>query len=246
DLLVNEGLARVLGLGDLQYSSGALSAFNAYYDPTWGRVKSITSPSPGNHDPFSSGYSAYFGSRAPAPYHSSDIGEWHLIALDSNDVDSAQVSWLRSDLGANGTGKCLLAYWHHPRFSSGTEHGDSTRVAPFWTELYNANADLVLSGHEHNYERFVPQDPNGAADSARGIRGFVVGTGGRSHHGFGVPKPNSEVRSTGTFGVLELALRPGAYEWLFVPEAGKSFSDSGTGVCHSGAVLEGGYAPPKV
>jgi hypothetical protein len=240
DLLVDQGLARVLTLGDNQYESGALSAFNSYYSPTWGRVKEITSPSPGNHDPFSSGYSGYFGSRAPARYYSYDIGQWHLISLDSNTVDSAQVSWLRSDLAVNAGGKCVLAYWHHPRFSSGTTHGNSTRVVPFWTELYKANADLVLSGHEHNYERFAPQDPNGTADSARGIREFVVGTGGKSHYGFGAPQPNSEVRSTGTFGVLELALRPGAYEWLFVPEAGKSFSDSGTGVCH-----RAGYTHPK-
>jgi hypothetical protein len=241
DLLVGQGLARVLALGDTQYESGELSAFESYYDPTWGRVKEITSPSPGNHDPFSSGYAAYFGSRAPAPYYSYDIGQWHLISLDSNDVDSTQVSWLRSDLAANAGGKCVLAYWHRPRFSSGTTHGNGTRVAPFWTELYSAGADVVLSSHEHNYERFAPQDPNGMA-SARGIRQFVVGTGGRSHYPFGVPQPNSEARGTGTFGVLELALRPGGYEWLFVPVAGQSFSDSGTGVCNSAAPV--GYPRP--
>ena len=231
DLLVNQGLARVLTLGDNQYDSGELSAFESYYNPTWGRVKAITSPATGNHDPFSSGYSAYFGSRAPARYYSYDIGQWHLISLDSTNVDSTQVSWLRSDLSANAGGKCVLAYWHHPRFSSGTTHGNSTRVAPFWSELYSAGADVVLSSHEHNYERFSPQDPNGIA-AARGIRQFVVGTGGRNHYQFGPPQPNSEARGSGTFGVLELALRPGAYDWLFVPEAGRTFTDSGTRTCN--------------
>jgi uncharacterized repeat protein (TIGR01451 family) len=237
DLLVDEGLARVLTLGDQQYETGDFSAFNSYYDPTWGRLKAITSPTTGNHDPFSSGYLPYFGSRAPGPYYSYDIGSWHLISLDANNVDVAQTSWLHSDLVANAGNKCVLAYWHHPRFSSGSVHGNNTNVAPFWTELYGANADVVLNGHEHNYERFAPQDPNGVADPLRGIREFVVGTGGKSHYPFGALQPNSEVRSTGTYGVLELALRPGAYEWLFIPEAGKTFSDSGTGICHATADL---------
>jgi uncharacterized repeat protein (TIGR01451 family) len=239
DLLVGQGLTRVLGLGDQQYDTGALADFTAFYDPTWGRVKDITSPAPGNHDPFTSGYSAYFGARAPAAYYSYDIGNWHLISLDSNSgqVTPAQVSWLRSDLETNAAGKCVLAYWHHPRFSSGSTHGNNTRVTSFWTELYNANADLVLNGHEHNYERFAPQDPNGVAEAARGIREFVVGTGGKDHYQFSTPQPNSEVRSTGTYGVLELALRPGGYDWLFVPVAGGAFSDSGSGVCHSAADL---------
>jgi uncharacterized repeat protein (TIGR01451 family) len=227
----------VLGLGDLQYGSGALADFNAYYDPTWGRVKQITSPAPGNHDPFSSGYSAYFGARAPGRYYSYDLGAWHLISLDSNSVDAAQISWLRSDLAAYGGRRCVLAYWHHPRFSSGTTHGNSTSVTPFWTELYNAKAELVLSSHEHNYERFGPQDPNGVPDPVSGIREFVVGTGGRSHYGFGAPQPNSEVRNSDTYGVLKLTLRPGAYDWQFLPEDDAVFTDSGTGSCHSAADL---------
>jgi glycosyl hydrolase family 99/calcineurin-like phosphoesterase family protein len=231
-LVVNRGLARVLGLGDLQYESGALSAFNAYYDQTWGRVKSITSPATGNHDPFSSGYSAYFGQRAPGRYYSFDVGDWHLISLDSNSVDSTQVNWLRSDLAANKAKKCTLAYWHYPRFSSGSTHGNQTQVAPFWTELYAADADVVLSGHEHVYERFAPQTPGGAADPSRGIRQFVVGTGGRGHYGFGSVKANSEVRNADTFGVLDLTLGAIGYKWVFRPEAGKSFTDSGTGTCH--------------
>ncbi len=242
DLLVGQGLSRVLTLGDAQYEFGELSDFQTYYDPTWGRVKGITSPAPGNHDPFSSGYSAYFGSRAPGRYYSYDIGSWHLISLDSNNVDPGQVSWLRSDLAANAGGKCVLAYWHHARFTSGMQHGNDPTVQPFWTELYAAGADLVLNGHEHSYERFGPQDPNGTADAARGIREFVVGTGGKNVHPMGPPRANSEVRQAGTYGVLELALRPGRYEWLFVPEAGKTFSDSGTGVCHGAS---GGYARPS-
>ena len=242
DLVVGQGLSRVLTLGDQQYEFGELSDFQAYYDPTWGRVKAITSPAPGNHDGFSSGYSAYFGPRAPGRYYSYDIGSWHLVSLDSNNVDPGQVSWLRSDLAANAGGKCVLAYWHHPRFTSGMQHGNDTTVTPFWTELYAAGADLVLNGHEHSYERFGPQDPNGTADPARGIREFVVGTGGKNVHPMGAPRSNSEVRQAGTFGVLELALRAGRYEWLFVPEAGKTFSDSGTGVCHGAAA---GFPRPK-
>ena len=148
----------MLTLGDHQYETGALTAFNTYYEPTWGRVKEITSPSPGNHDPFTSGYSAYFGARAPAAYYSYDIGAWHLIALDSNNVDAAQVAWLDSDLDANAGGKCVLAYWHHPRFSSGSTHGSSTRTGPFWSELYENKADIVLSSHRARLRALRPAD----------------------------------------------------------------------------------------
>jgi glycosyl hydrolase family 99/calcineurin-like phosphoesterase family protein len=231
-LLVNQGLSRVLTLGDIQYEDGAISAYNSYYDQTWGRVKSITSPAPGNHDPYSSGYSAYFGQLSPARYYSFDVGDWHLISLDSNSVDSTQVNWLRSDLAANKAKKCTLAYWHHPRFSSGGTHGNQTQVAPFWAELYAADADVVLSAHDHIYERFAPQTPSGAADSSRGIREFIVGTGGKSHYGVGSVKANSEVRNVDTFGVLQLTLGASDYKWSFKPIAGGSFTDSGTGSCH--------------
>lgn len=144
---------------------------------------------------------------------------------------SAQEQWLRSDLAAHPNA-CTVAYWHHPRFSSGTSHGSSTTVQPLWQALYDNNADLVLSGHEHNYERFAPLTPSGQLDAARGIREFVVGTGGRSHYTFGTPITGSEVRNSDTYGVLQLTLHANGYDWNFLPEAGKTFSDSGSGTCH--------------
>ena len=195
DLLVNQGLSAVLPLGDIQYENGELANFNAYYDPTWGRVKAITYPAPGNHEyntPGAPGYYSYFSSRTSAPgYYSYDIGSWHLIALNSNcsaiggcGTTSTETQWLRNDLAAHPN-SCTLAYWHHPRFNSGAEHGSDTAYQPFWQALYDANADVVLVGHEHVYERFAPQTPTGAADAVRGIRQFTVGTGGKSHYTFG-------------------------------------------------------------
>ena len=145
---------------------------------------------------------------------------------------SAQEQWLRQDLTAHPA-KCTLAYWHKPLFSSGAKHGNDPEVKPLWNALYAANADLVINGHDHDYERFAPQDPSGNLDPQRGIREFVVGTGGKnSHRSFASPKPNSEVRQADTFGVLKLTLHPMSYDWEFVPEAGKTFTDSGTGTCH--------------
>lgn len=239
DLLVNKGYARVLTLGDNQYEDGTLSAYQQSYDPSWGRVKSITSPVPGNHEYHTSGasgYYGYFGALAGDPakgYYSFDVGPWHLIALNSeisHGATSTQVSWLKSDLAAN-TSMCTLAYWHKPRFSSG-DHGSDQSFQPFWDALYAANADVVLSGHDHYYERFAPQTPGGAADAARGIRQFVVGTGGKGFYTTFTSEPNSQVHNSNTFGVLELTLRPAEYDWRFVPEAGKTFQDTGTGSCH--------------
>ena len=242
DLLVNRGLAGVLVLGDIQYENGELANFNAYYDPTWGRVKSITYPAPGNHEyntPGATGYYSYFSSRTSLPgYYSFDIGGWHLIALNSNcadvggcDAGSTQTKWVEADLAAHKNA-CTLAYWHHPRFNSGATHGSDSTYQPWWQALYDAGADVVLAGHEHLYERFAPQTPAGAADAAHGIRQFTVGTGGKTHHAFGPTAPNSEVRNNDTFGVLTLTLEPNGYVWRFVPEAGKTFSDSGSGSCH--------------
>jgi acid phosphatase type 7 len=243
DLLVGGDLATVLTLGDNQYESGAVSAFQGWYDPSWGRVKPITHPSVGNHEYLTkdaAGYYAYFGAASAAPngWYSFDVGAWHLIALNSNctivscRAGSPQETWLRADLAAHPQ-SCTLAYWHHPRFSSGA-HGNDAGLAPYWADLYSAGADLVLVGHDHDYERFAPQTPEGTLDLAAGIGEFVIGTGGRSHYTFpvGVPAANSQIQNDTTFGVLRLALHPTSYDWSFLPQAGKSFTDAGSRSCH--------------
>ncbi len=243
DLLLTVNPHAVLALGDNQYEDGALSKFRQSYDPTWGRLKGITYPVVGNHEygtPGAAGYFDYFGAVAgprDKGYYSFDLGAWHIIALNSNcwevggcGAGSPQEQWLRSDLASHPT-RCTLAFWHHPRSSSGP-YGDDTAYEPFWRALYEAGADVVLTGHSHNYERFAPEGPGGVADSARGLREFVVGTGGRSHYGLSTIQPNSEVRNIDTYGVLKLTLRPTAYEWQFVPEPGATFTDTGTTACH--------------
>ncbi|MEA2622083.1 MAG: hypothetical protein QOH61_993, partial [Chloroflexota bacterium] len=248
----------VLALGDNVYENGTLTEFQQCYHPNWGRAKTRTFPTPGNHEyqtANAAGYYAYYGAAAGDPskgYYSYDYGTWHVIVLNSNCTviscvaGSAQEQWLRADLAANQA-QCTVAYWHHPRFSSGSEHGNDANVAPFWDALYAGNADLILNGHEHVYERFGPQTPSAASDTQRGIRQFTVGTGGRSHTGFTTIRANSQVRNADTYGVLKLTLRPGGYDWQFVPEAGKTFTDSGSDVCHdangpltSGAPVNGG------
>ncbi|MEP6506658.1 MAG: Ig-like domain-containing protein [Gemmatimonadales bacterium] len=230
----------VFTLGDNAYETGSVAEFSGCYDPSWGRHKARTRPAPGNHDygtAGAAGYYGYFGSAAGDPstgYYSYDIGEWHIIALNSNlanGTGSTQEQWLRADLAAS-TKSCTLAYWHHPRFSSGLEHGSDPTLQPLWQALYDANADVILSGHDHDYERFAPQTPAGVADAALGIREFVVGTGGRSHYSLGTVKANSEVFNGTTYGVLKLTLAPGSYTWQFVPVSGGIFTDSGTGTCH--------------
>jgi hypothetical protein len=244
DLLVGTGLSAVLPLGDIQYEDGAYSKFLASYDPTWGRVKSITRPAVGNHEYLTknaAGYFQYFGAAAGDPtkgYYSYDVGTWHLIALNSNcpfaggcGAGSPQEQWLRQDL-ASHRNLCTLAYWHHPRFSSG-QHGNRPDYDALWRALYAGGADVVLNGHDHDYERFAPQNPDQAADPAYGIRAFVVGSGGRNHYRFIQTQPNSEVRDMTTYGVLRLTLHPAAYDWQFVPAAGGgAFTDAGTGACH--------------
>jgi chitodextrinase len=259
NLLVNAGLAKVLTLGDNQYQSGSLSNFQGSYDPSWGRVKSITRPSAGNHEPPpSTGYYDYFNgvgvSNGPAGergkgYYSFDVGSWHLIALNSNcesggcEAGSAQEQWLRSDLAANPR-TCTLAYWHHPRFSSGHD-GNNLFMQAIWQDLYNAGVDVALVGHSHDYERFAPQDASGNLSPTRGIREFVVGTGGAFWTGLSTAKPNSEVRQNTTFGVLELTLHPTSYGWQFVPEAGKTFSDSGSQACSGAGSPPADSQPPS-
>jgi acid phosphatase type 7 len=227
---------RVLTLGDNAYPDGSSSDYSSFYDPNWGRLKAKTSPAPGNHDYHTAGgagYFAYFGSQAPAAYYSFDVGAWHLISLNGEigiSAGSAQETWLKSDLAAHPA-KCTLAYWHEPRFSSGAEHGSNSSFDPFWRDLYAAGVDVVLNGHDHEYERFAPQNPSGAAD-ANGIREFVVGTGGASHYTFSAAIANSEVRDNTSFGVLKLTLHSASYDWQFVPVAGASFTDSGSTSCH--------------
>ena len=223
-------LALGLGpLGDLQYTTGRLAAFQRSYDPSWGRLKAITYPVPGNHEYATSpgaGYYAYFGAAAGEQgrgYYSFDLGSWHLIALNSNcdavggcGEGSPQLEWLRKDLAANAS-ECTLAYWHQTRFSSG-RHGSDESYTGFWEALYAAGADVVLSAHDHDYERFAPQTPEGQADVS-GPRAFVVGTGGASFYDVRKPLPTSEKIVTGTFGVLELTLDEGSYAWRFVSDA---------------------------
>jgi hypothetical protein len=242
DLLVGGGYEAVLALGDIQYEVGAVDAFEASYDASWGRVKSVTRPVPGNHEYHTAGaagYFEYFGAGAGDPtkgYYSYELGNWHVVALNSNceaiggcDAGSAQGRWLRADLAAHPS-RCTLAYWHHPRYSSGRHGSDSSYVA-FWQALVDADADLVLVGHDHDYERFAPQDAGGRRDLERGIREFVVGTGGKNLRPFTRVSPNSEARDATSLGVLELTLGADAYEWRFRAAVG-SFTDSGSASCH--------------
>jgi Calcineurin-like phosphoesterase len=241
--LIDQLPGTVMAVGDLAYPDGSKENFTCY-DRTWGRAKSRTRPAPGNHECHSTGatpYFDYFGAAAGDPkvgYYSYELGTWHIIVLNSECQDvggceagSPQEKWLRSDLAGNPAA-CTLAYWHKPLFSSGGAHGNDLTVKPLWQALYEANADVIVGGHDHDYERFAPQTPEGAADAKRGIREFVVGTGGKNHRPFGETKPNSEVRDSTAFGVLKFTLKPNGYDWQFIPEAGKSFTDSGSGTCH--------------
>jgi acid phosphatase type 7 len=229
---------RALTLGDNAYPDGSLAQFMNFFAPNWGRFKTITSPVTGNHEyqtANAQGYFDYFGSQAPAPYYSFNLGSWHLIALGSsagisNSAGSAEEVWLRNDLAAN-TKPCILAYWHEPRFTSGTVHSSSTSWIPVWRALYSAGADLVLNGHVHNYERFAPQNPDGMVDPSGPVE-IVAGTGGVSHYASGSPIANSVVRNSTTYGVLKLTLHASSYDFQFVPVPGGTFTDSGSGTCH--------------
>ena len=233
----------VATLGDNAYPSGTTEQFAACYAPSWGRHRDRTRPSPGNHDyetPGAAGYFAYFGDAAGAPgesWYSYDLGAWHLISLDSNcelvggcHVGSPQHVWLTADLAASDA-ECTLAYWHHPRFSSPGIHGSDTRLTDLWQALHEAGADVVLSGHDHHYERFAPQDATGTADPERGIREFVVGTGGESIRDANGSAPNSEVYADHTFGVLVLTLHQSEYSWQFIATDG-AVADDGEAACH--------------
>jgi calcineurin-like phosphoesterase family protein len=233
----------VVTLGDNAYESGTPQEFAACYDPSWGRQRARTKPAAGNHDyatPGGSGHFGYFGSAAGEigkGYYSYDLGSWHIIALNSNcgaiggcSPGSPQEQWLRADLAASKA-RCTIAYWHHPRFSSGL-HGNITDTDAFWRDLYAAGAEVILVGHDHNYERFAPQDPNGVADPARGIREFVVGTGGAPLRPVLRRAANSELVRDDAYGVLKLSLYEDRFDWEFIPVAGKTFSDRGSSSCH--------------
>jgi hypothetical protein len=235
-------LAAILTLGDTQYESNAYDAYLASFDKSWGAYRALIHPAVGNHEyktPGAAGYFQYFGAAAGAVgqgYYSFDIGTWHVIALNSNCGDaggcnatSPQGQWLKKDLAAHRT-QCTLAYWHIPLFSSGGRAEVNSRS--LWDQLYPAGVDVILTAHDHIYERFAPQAPDGTADPAHGIREFVVGTGGNNHTTVATVFANSEVRNVDTFGLLTMTLRPTGYDWKFVPVPGKSFTDSGTGTCH--------------
>jgi acid phosphatase type 7 len=244
----------ILTLGDNAYEGGTSGEYSNYYAPTWGTEKTRTHPTPGNHDygtSGASGYFNYFGAAAHkdnAGSYSWDYGSWHIIALNTGQCfgtpesdgsmprcgpGDPMLTWLQHDLAAHAHSRCTLGYWHHPRFSSGKEHGnDFSRTTAIWNALYKYHADVVLNGHDHNYERFAPKRPNGTLAKRRGIREFVVGTGGRSLRPFGTIQPNSEVRNSDTYGVLQLSLNSRSYDWKFLPIGSKSFTDSGTQSCH--------------
>ncbi|HYU90690.1 MAG TPA: PKD domain-containing protein [Gemmatimonadales bacterium] len=231
----------VFTLGDNAYEMGTAAEYTSYYAPTWGRHKPRTRPVPGNHE-YSNGaapgYFGYFGAAAGDPakgYYSYNLGDWHIIALNGElDVTpaSTEVQWLRNDL-ALYSGRCTLAYWHAPRFVSGVNITSNPKYQTLWDTLYAYGADVVINGHKHSYERLAPQTPAAVRDTVYGIRSFIVGTGGTGLDG-GSPPPvaNSEVRDTHTWGVLKLTLNTGSYSWQFVPVAGQTFADAGSGLCH--------------
>lgn len=242
------GPEAVLLLGDLQYEDATLAEFEQYFEPTWGVLKHISYPVPGNHEyqtADAAGYFDYFngvgsaGGRAGARgkgYYAITLGAWRVIALNSNcaaiggcAAGSPQEQWLRAELAATRAA-CTLAFWHHPPFTS-SARAASPVMLPLWRILVDHGVDVVLTAHEHQYERFAPMDANGARDAASGTRMFVVGTGGRDLHLFGTPHPASEARNFQTFGVLRMVLRATSYEWTFVPVAGGDFSDTGSHDC---------------
>jgi 3',5'-cyclic AMP phosphodiesterase CpdA len=241
--------AALLLLGDLQYEAGSITDFQAYFDPAFGEFKATTYPVPGNHEYFTPGAAGYFdyfngvgadsgraGSRGRG-YYSFNLGTWHIVALNSNCTEiggcgprSPQAAWLRADLAANRA-RCTLAFSHSSRFSSGA-HGNDELMRPLWQIMHDAGVDVVLSAHDHTYERFRRQDAAGRSDEKRGIRAFVVGTGGKGLGRFQRARPNSEIRDYSSIGVLTLTLRPESYSWRFMPVADQPLDDSGDGECH--------------
>jgi hypothetical protein len=249
--LIEKIQGTVFTLGDMVYDAANLPQFQNCYGASWGKFRERTRPAIGNHEYLKGNatpYFQYWGAQAGPPgkgYYSYDLGSWHVVVLNTNceapglggcAASSPQESWLRQDLKEH-RGSCIVAYGHHPLFSSGIfrSHAVHPELKRLWEDLYAAHADLILAGHEHSYERFAPQDPDGRADPQHGIREIVVGTGGRSHYPLGPVLPNSEVQNFDTYGVLKLSLSPQGYTWEFIPEEGKSFHDSGVGACQNRA-----------
>lgn len=240
--LLDDIAGTVFTAGDNVYPGASTARYRDCFEPSWGRHLARTRPAPGNHD-WQSGdlaaYGAYFGTASENdgdPWYEYDLGTWQVIVLASDCArvdgcgpESRQGRWLTTVL-ADSDARCTLAIWHHPRFSSG-EHGDQDVVAPFWDALYAAGADVVINGHDHDYERFAPMDPDGKEDRDRGLRQFVVGTGGVPLRDFKRAAPNSELRASVAHGVIALTLRDGSYDWQFIPTAG-DFADRGTARCH--------------
>jgi acid phosphatase type 7 len=228
----------VFTVGDNAYMQGTANEFRTCYDPTWGRHKARTRPTPGNHEILTAGgepYFDYFGENAGpygVGYYSYTVGSWLVLALNSEDLGetSAQIEWVKSELGRTHA-RCTAAYWHRPLFSSGP-NGRNQDVQALWRVLYDAGVDVVMNGHDHLYERFAPQDPNGRPDLERGIRQFTIGTGGATLYTIGgKAQPTSEAAATG-YGVLKLSLFDDSYRWEFIPTDGGGFQDSGLGQCH--------------
>jgi hypothetical protein len=233
--------ALVLTLGDQAYDTGAPAEYANCFQPTWGAFRNRIHPIPGNHDyetPGAEGYFGYFGAQAGPDrrgYYSFDFGGWHFIALNSLvdvSTNSAQYQWLKADLANSSGSLCTIAYWHFPAFNSGANYGSIMGMRPFFDALYTAGVEIVLSGHEHIYERFAPQKADGTADPARGVRQFVIGTGGHELNALGPALPNSEFRYNANWGVLRLTLGQGNYSWQFVPVGGGAPLDAGSANCH--------------
>jgi hypothetical protein len=239
----------VFTTGDNVYPSGTATEFANCYAPSWGRHKTRTRPAIGDHDygqsyrtPDATPYFKYFGAAAGDPkkgYYSYNLGAWHIVVPNSQceqvggcEAGSPQGRWLRADLAAHPA-RCTLAYFHNPRFSSiGSSAHPNPRTLPLWQALYDAGAEVILNGDHHAYERFAPQDPNGRRDQARGIRQFIVGTGGAHPHPVHQVRANSEARIVNTFGVLKLTLHASSYDWQFIPVQGQHLTDSGRAFCH--------------
>ncbi|NUT32599.1 MAG: alkaline phosphatase [Hamadaea sp.] len=230
----------VFTLGDNVYPDGSARNFRRCYEPTWGRHKDRTRPVIGNHDyrsDFGAPYFDYFGTAAGEPflgYYSYDLGAWHVVVVNSNcdfvDCDD-QLHWLEADLKASKAA-CTVAMWHHPLYTSGSDHGPATWMRPYFQTLYDHGVELNLTGHNHHYERFLPMDATGDVDLDRGVLPIVVGSGGAGHYGFGRIRKHSVTHDDDTYGVLKLTLRTGSYDYEFVPVAGRTYTDGGRGTCH--------------